>query len=113
MNENATHAPTDAAAHPPTALPPHDEHPHAARAPARDAARPGPPPQKRPRGGGGAAPADPAAGPGAETPAVEQPAGEQPAADGAPPPPESKKKWYVVKVQSGREETIKSAVERK
>jgi transcriptional antiterminator NusG len=35
-----------------------------------------------------------------------------PAADGTPPP-DSKKKWYVVKVQSGREESIKSAVERK
>lgn len=31
----------------------------------------------------------------------------------APPPSDSKKKWYVVKVQSGREESIKAAVERK
>jgi transcriptional antiterminator NusG len=30
-----------------------------------------------------------------------------------PPPPESLKKWYVVKVQSGREESIKAAIERK
>ena len=30
-----------------------------------------------------------------------------------PAAPESKKKWYVVKVQSGREESIKAAVERK
>lgn len=28
-------------------------------------------------------------------------------------PPESKRKWYVVKVQSGREESIKAAIERK
>jgi transcription termination/antitermination protein NusG len=31
----------------------------------------------------------------------------------AEPPPESTKKWYVVKVQSGREDSIKAAVERK
>ena len=30
-----------------------------------------------------------------------------------PPPPPSKKRWYVVKVQSGREESIKEAVERR
>ncbi len=29
------------------------------------------------------------------------------------PPPENKKKWYAVKVQSGREESIKLAIERK
>src|SRR5436305_90307 len=40
------------------------------------------------------------------------PAAAQTAADGAPPV-DTKKKWYVVKVQSGREETIKSAIERK
>ncbi len=36
-----------------------------------------------------------------------------PAASGTVPDPESKKKWYVVKVQSGREESIKAAIERK
>jgi transcription termination/antitermination protein NusG len=30
-----------------------------------------------------------------------------------PPPPPSKKHWYVVKVQSGREESIKDAIERR
>jgi transcriptional antiterminator NusG len=30
-----------------------------------------------------------------------------------PPPPPSKKHWYVVKVQSGREESIKEAIERR
>ena len=38
-----------------------------------------------------------------------------PAGDGeppAPPPEASKKKWYVVKVASGREESIKAAIER-
>lgn len=34
------------------------------------------------------------------------------AAPAAVPPPESTKKWYVVKVQSNREESIKSAIER-
>lgn len=34
-------------------------------------------------------------------------------AEAAPPEPVSKKQWYVVKVQSGREETIKAAIERK
>jgi transcriptional antiterminator NusG len=38
---------------------------------------------------------------------------ETPAAPPAEPVPESKKKWYVVKVQSGREESIKAAIERK
>jgi transcriptional antiterminator NusG len=36
------------------------------------------------------------------------------AGNGAPPEPEpSKKHWYVVKVQSGREESIKDAIERR
>jgi len=30
-----------------------------------------------------------------------------------PPPPPSNKRWYVVKVQSGREESIKDAIERR
>jgi transcriptional antiterminator NusG len=36
-----------------------------------------------------------------------------PAEPAAEPAPESKKKWYAVKVQSGREESIKAAIERK
>jgi transcriptional antiterminator NusG len=61
----------------------------------------------------------------AEMPTAEVPA-EEPAAEGgdeaqqapadgdtAPPPPPSKKHWYVVKVQSGREESIKEAIERR
>jgi transcriptional antiterminator NusG len=39
-----------------------------------------------------------------------EPSGEVPAEVA---PPESPKKWYVVKVQSGREESIKAAIERK
>lgn len=39
-----------------------------------------------------------------------EPSGEVPAEAA---PPESPKKWYVVKVQSGREESIKAAIERK
>jgi transcriptional antiterminator NusG len=38
---------------------------------------------------------------------------EAPAAAEPPPPPPSNKKWYIVKVQSGREDTIKDAIERK
>jgi transcriptional antiterminator NusG len=34
-------------------------------------------------------------------------------AEPAPPAEESKKRWYVVKVQSGREESIKEAIERR
>lgn len=50
----------------------------------------------------------------AETPADDAPAeSEAPAVEAAPPAPESKKKWYVVKVQSNREESIKAAIERK
>jgi transcriptional antiterminator NusG len=48
---------------------------------------------------------------------VQAPAGEQPDESPKPPveetPVEDKKKWYVVKVQSGREESIKDAIERK
>ncbi|MBX9622525.1 MAG: hypothetical protein K2X82_01790, partial [Gemmataceae bacterium] len=40
------------------------------------------------------------------------PAAEAPAEPAPPPPVESNKKWYVVKVQSNREESIKAAVER-
>src|SRR4051794_26607449 len=44
-----------------------------------------------------------------------QPTPEEPAPAEQPPPPEppSNKHWYVVKVQSGREETIKEAIERR
>lgn len=50
-------------------------------------------------------------------PTAEQPVpGAEPVAEGEPtaePKPENKKKWYAVKVQSGREDTIKSAILRK
>jgi len=39
------------------------------------------------------------------------PAAEEP--DSAPPPSPSNKRWYVVKVQSGREESIKESIERR
>jgi transcriptional antiterminator NusG len=53
-----------------------------------------------------------------DTPAVpdadEAAAEEKPAEEPAAPPAEpSKKRWYVVKVQSGREESIKEAIERR
>jgi transcriptional antiterminator NusG len=57
-----------------------------------------------------AAPAKP------EAVAVEQPKAteiEQSEAAPGPPTPESNKRWYAVKVQSGREETIKDAIERR
>lgn len=50
-------------------------------------------------------------GPG-ETPASTDP-NAAPAPAGAEGPADSGKKWYVVKVQSGREDSIKSAIERK
>jgi transcriptional antiterminator NusG len=50
----------------------------------------------------------------AESPAEVAPeAAETPAEPAPPAEPASKKAWYVVKVQSGREETIKAAIERK
>lgn len=45
--------------------------------------------------------------------AVDVPAEPQPNGATAPAAPPSNKHWYVVKVQSGREETIKDAVERR
>jgi transcriptional antiterminator NusG len=49
-----------------------------------------------------------------ETPAeTPPPPPAPPVADEAPPPPPSNKHWYVVKVQSGREESVKEAIERK
>ena len=47
-----------------------------------------------------------------EAPAEEAPAEVAPAAE-EPVPEESHKHWYVVKVQSGREESIKEAIERR
>ena len=43
----------------------------------------------------------------------EPPPEEPPAAVAEEPPPENLKHWYVVKVQSGREDTIKEAIERR
>jgi transcriptional antiterminator NusG len=65
------------------------------------------PAAKKPRGKKAAEPAEE---PAPSTAAEEAPADGAPAAE---PAPESKKKWYVVKVTSGREESIKSAIERK
>lgn len=66
-----------------------------------------------------ATPAEPETAPADDTPAAvavaenDTAAGEAEAAAPAEPPPEpSKKKWYVVKVASGREESIKAAIER-
>ncbi|HEV3262695.1 MAG TPA: transcription termination/antitermination protein NusG [Gemmataceae bacterium] len=53
----------------------------------------------------------------AQTPAAEAPPSGPPTDSGTavaePPPPASNKLWYVVKVQSGREESIKEAIERR
>jgi transcriptional antiterminator NusG len=50
----------------------------------------------------------------AEAAAAEQEEEEAEAAAPAEPPPEpSKKRWYVVKVQTGREESIRDAIERR
>jgi transcriptional antiterminator NusG len=38
---------------------------------------------------------------------------EEPTPEPTPPQPDSKKRWYAVKVQSGREESIKEAIERR
>jgi transcriptional antiterminator NusG len=53
---------------------------------------------------------EPAAEAAAEEEQTEAAEGEQPAAEPAAP---SNKRWYVVKVQSGREESIKEAIERR
>ena len=58
-----------------------------------------------PPAGGGTAVAEPP-GPPAAPPSAE-------GSDAEPPPPPSNKRWYVVKVQSGREESIKEAIERR
>jgi len=51
-----------------------------------------------------------------ETPVIQESAPTPPVEatpEAAPPSPPSKKHWYVVKVQSGREETIKESIERR
>jgi transcriptional antiterminator NusG len=53
--------------------------------------------------------ATPSASPAAETPETST----SPSTPVAESSPESTKKWYVVKVQSGREDSIKAAIERK
>jgi transcriptional antiterminator NusG len=61
-------------------------------------------------------PADESAEQGEETAHAEPPPPPKPPAaeEKKPePPPPSKKRWYVVKVQSGREESIKEAIERR
>src|SRR5207302_428899 len=53
---------------------------------------------------------------GSDTPPTETPPPSPPpptAEADQPPPPSGKKRWYVVKVQSGREESIKEAIERR
>jgi transcriptional antiterminator NusG len=78
-------------------------------APAAEPDKPAPtaaesaPPAAQAADGAGAAP--PAAEP---APAADQAPAPEPA-----PPKEENKKWYVVKVQSGREESIKEAIERR
>jgi transcriptional antiterminator NusG len=44
---------------------------------------------------------------------AEEPPAETPPAEGGEPGVPNNKKWYVVKVQSGREESIKDAIERR
>jgi transcriptional antiterminator NusG len=69
------------------------------------------PPADEQRADGSAADETPSAA--AETPPPEE-AAEAPAEPEAPPAPlPSNKHWYVVKVQSGREESIKEAIERR
>jgi transcriptional antiterminator NusG len=57
-------------------------------------------------------PAEPAAGEAAET-LTDEAEGESPAPAEPPPAADDGKKWYIVKVQSGRENSIKSALERR
>jgi transcriptional antiterminator NusG len=63
----------------------------------------------------GAEPPPPPGGDGLEAPppAEAERHDEAVAAAPAPAPAEDKKRWYVVKVQSGREETIKDSIERR
>ncbi|MFO0929903.1 MAG: transcription termination/antitermination NusG family protein [Gemmataceae bacterium] len=82
--------PADATA---TAVPPHDEEAHV---PTQDHAEP---------------PADDADEPAMDDAAEPTTAEQPPAVE--EPAPENRKHWYVVKVQSGREDTIKEAIERR
>jgi transcriptional antiterminator NusG len=65
------------------------------------------PPKRAPRAGAGGS-RDTAGGKPPTPPEPPAPIGEEPA-----PTTPSKKRWYVVKVQSGREESIKEAIERR
>lgn len=57
---------------------------------------------------------DEVAGSAADTaPGVDDPAGGIVAEAAPVAPPESKKKWYIIKVTSGREESIKASIERR
>src|SRR5262249_5185605 len=79
-------------------------------APPAPHARPRRPPERNaapPPGGRPATPPRRGAGDGGE------PEGEGDAAAKKAPAGESNKRWYVVKVQSGREESIKEAIERR
>jgi transcriptional antiterminator NusG len=60
-----------------------------------------------------AAPQPGAEAPSGEAPAEPPPAAESPPGEGEPAPASHNKNWYVVKVQSGREESIKEAIERR
>ncbi len=113
----------------PSAAPPEETHPEVPSTPPEQAREPEPTPEVPAEQPATAAvqvetpvpepaePAEPAAPEAAAAPAEEEPAAaaaEEPAAaEPAPPPPENKKKWYVVKVQSGREDSIKEAIERR
>src|SRR4051794_20008872 len=44
---------------------------------------------------------------------TEEPASPPEPAQPEPPPVENKKRWYVVRVQAGREDSIKEAIERR
>jgi transcriptional antiterminator NusG len=71
-------------------------------------------PAKKTRKSSKTAPAPALSTPSAEsTPAPSQAESESSPEEKSEPPAESKKKWYVVKIQSGREESIKAAIERK
>jgi transcription termination/antitermination protein NusG len=60
-----------------------------------------------------AAPPVPETAPSAATPPPDAPPPAVTTASGEPPAGSGKKHWYVVKVQSGREESIKDAIERR
>jgi transcriptional antiterminator NusG len=62
---------------------------------------------------GAAAPANPETEAAAPPPEHAPPTDTSTAVEEPPPPAPSNKRWYVVKVQSGREESIKEAIERR